>query len=130
MDQGIALPRARLTRAGVLQMQAYDWPGNVRELQNVIERAAILARGGVLQFDLPVREIPSATRARARHTDKRDPEFLTETELRQRERENLLTVLHKTQWRIKGSDGAAELLGVKSNTLLARIRAMGLKRPK
>ena len=30
---------------------------------------------------------------------------------------------------IKGSDGAAELLGVKANTLIARIKKMGFKRP-
>jgi two-component system response regulator AtoC/two-component system response regulator HupR/HoxA len=29
-------------------LEAYDWPGNVRELENVVERAAILARGGVI----------------------------------------------------------------------------------
>jgi Nif-specific regulatory protein len=35
-------------------LQAYDWPGNVRELQNVIERAAILARGKPIRVaDLP-----------------------------------------------------------------------------
>jgi DNA-binding NtrC family response regulator len=35
-------------------MLAYNWPGNVRELRNVIERAAALASGPVIQFaDLP-----------------------------------------------------------------------------
>jgi transcriptional regulator with GAF, ATPase, and Fis domain len=121
-------PKPRLTRAGMVQLQGYDWPGNVRELQNVIERAVILARGGVLEFDLPIRDAP-ATRPQARHTAKHELEFLTESELRQRERENLLAVLEKTQWRIKGPDGAAELLGVKANTLQARMRAMGIKRP-
>jgi Nif-specific regulatory protein len=33
---------------------AYNWPGNVRELQNVLERAAILARGPkITTYDLP-----------------------------------------------------------------------------
>lgn len=122
-------PKPRLTRAGVIRLQSYDWPGNVRELQNVIERAVIVARGGVLEFDLPVREAPAATRSQARRTEEGELGFLTEAELRQRERENLLTVLEKTQWKIKGPDGAAELLGIKPNTLMARIRAMGLKRP-
>jgi transcriptional regulator with GAF, ATPase, and Fis domain len=121
-------PKPRLTRAGVVQLQGYDWPGNVRELQNVIERAVILARGGILEFDLPVRNPPPATRPQARHTAKDEPEFLTEAELRQRERENLLAVLKKTNWKIKGPEGAAELLGMKPNTLLARTKAMGLKR--
>jgi hydrogenase-4 transcriptional activator len=58
------------------------------------------------------------------------PEFLTEIEVQQRERENLLVVLDKTGWKIKGADGAAELLGVKATTLLSRIKTMGLKRPK
>jgi transcriptional regulator with GAF, ATPase, and Fis domain len=46
--------KPRLTRAAVTQLQSYDWPGNVRELRNVVERAVILARGGALEFDLPI----------------------------------------------------------------------------
>ena len=45
-----------------------------------------------------------------------------------RERDNLLVVLEKTGWKIKGADGAAELLGVKPTTLLSRIKKMGLRR--
>src|SRR5262249_12991505 len=34
---------------------AYSWPGNVRELRNAIERAVILADGGVIRAEhLPV----------------------------------------------------------------------------
>jgi transcriptional regulator with GAF, ATPase, and Fis domain len=57
-----------------------------------------------------------------------DQEFLTEAEMRRRERENLFAVLRKTGWKIKGVDGAAELLGVKPTTLISRIEKMGLKR--
>ncbi len=46
-----------------------------------------------------------------------------------RERENLLVVLQKTDWKIKGVNGAAELLGVKPTTLLSRMKKMGIKRP-
>jgi len=56
-------------------------------------------------------------------------EFFTEPEMRQRERQNLLTVLKKSGWKIKGVNGAAELLGVKPTTLLSRIKKMGLERP-
>jgi DNA-binding NtrC family response regulator len=38
----------------------YDWPGNVRELHNVIERAAILARGELLSVD----DLPDLTARR------------------------------------------------------------------
>jgi transcriptional regulator with GAF, ATPase, and Fis domain len=57
------------------------------------------------------------------------PEFLTEAELQRRERENLLVILEKANWKIKGPDGAAELLGVKPTTLLSRINKWGLKKP-
>jgi two-component system response regulator AtoC len=33
-------------------LRAHDWPGNVRELENMLERAAILARSGELTLDL------------------------------------------------------------------------------
>ena len=32
-------------------LQKYEWPGNVRELENVIERAAVVARGEALTVD-------------------------------------------------------------------------------
>jgi transcriptional regulator with GAF, ATPase, and Fis domain len=60
--------------------------------------------------------------------ERSEPEFLTEPEIQRRERENLRTVLNKTGWKIKGADGAAELLGVKPTTLISRIKKMGLKR--
>jgi len=126
--------KPRLTRAGVVKLQSYDWPGNVRELRNVIERAVILARGGNLEFDLPLQTSASPLPAPRSHPEAfvgggDDPEILTETELQLRERENLLRILQKTNWKIKGPDGAAELLGVKPTTLLSRIEKWGLKRP-
>jgi transcriptional regulator with GAF, ATPase, and Fis domain len=121
-------PAPRLTRAAVVQLQSYDWPGNVRELHNVIERAVILARGGALAFDLPTRHVPAATQSRARAEG--EAAFLTDAELRARERDNLLRVLEQSHWKIKGADGAAELLGVNPNTLAARMKAMGIERPK
>jgi len=123
-------PQPRLTRAAVAKLQHYDWPGNVRELRNIIERAVILARGGPLNFDLPVtdsRPIPAASNPPP--APRAGVEFLTEAELRARERENLIVVLEKAGWKIKGAGGAAELLGVKPTTLLSRIRKLGLKRP-
>ncbi|MBN1126353.1 MAG: sigma 54-interacting transcriptional regulator [Sedimentisphaerales bacterium] len=121
--------KPRLTRIGILRLQNYDWPGNVRELRNVIERAVILARGGVLEFDLPICDAQPVTRLQSSSPHDLQ-EFLTESELRQRERDNLLTILEKTRWKIKGPDGAAELLGVNATTLLSRMKSMHIKRPK
>jgi transcriptional regulator with GAF, ATPase, and Fis domain len=121
-------PKPRLTRAAVAMLQNYDWPGNVRELRNVIERAVILARGGPLHFDLPVTDstpLPPASNPGA----KTGRELLTEAEMRRRERENLAAVLENARWKIRGADGAAEFLGLKPTTLLARMKKMGLKKP-
>jgi transcriptional regulator with GAF, ATPase, and Fis domain len=123
-------PKPRLTRAGIEILQSYDWPGNIRELRNVIERAVILARGGALEFDLPVNGFSIDLAPFEPHGGNRpEPEYLTESEMRRRERENLLAILQKTGWKIKGMDGAAELLGVKASTLVSRIKKMGFKQP-
>lgn len=126
-------PQPRLTRAEIAKLQSYPWPGNVRELRNVVERAAILARGQTLEFDLaPTTAVAdtraSGTRLESGESGDTDPEFLTEIEMQQRERENLLAVLKKTNWKIKGPDGAAELLGVKPSTLVSRMSKWGLSR--
>ena len=126
----LGCPRPRLTQAGIEALQSYDWPGNIRELRNVIERAVIFARGGALQFDLALRNSsPGPTPAVPRTVDRVGGEYLTDSEMQRLERENLFAILEKTGWKIKGLDGAAELLGVKPTTLVSRIGKMGLKRP-
>jgi transcriptional regulator with GAF, ATPase, and Fis domain len=118
-----------LTRAAVSQLHGYNWPGNIRELRNVIQRAVILARGGPLQFDLPVTGSgASVSLPRNPSGAKPGQKFLTEAELRQRERENLLAVLSESDWKVMGPGGAAELLGVKATTLFSRMKKMGLSR--
>jgi hypothetical protein len=126
----IGCRRPRLTPAGIDALLAYDWPGNVRELRNVIERACITAQGGALEFDLPVSRSPININSFGSKRDhKAKPEFLTNADFRRRERENLFIVLQKTGWKIKGADGAAELLGLKPTTLISRIEKTGLTRP-
>jgi transcriptional regulator with GAF, ATPase, and Fis domain len=123
-------PRPRLTRAGIERLLDYDWPGNIRELGNVIQRSVIFAQGGVLEFDLPMGNAPlGSTVPELASADDGNAEYLTETELRRRERENLFIVLQRTGWRIKGVAGAAELLGVRPTTLVSRIEKLGLRRP-
>jgi transcriptional regulator with GAF, ATPase, and Fis domain len=124
----LGCPRPRLTRAGIETLQGYDWPGNIRELRNVIERAAIFARGGALDFDLPVTGVDSTSFVSG-DDDNVEVEYLTDAEMQRRDRENLFAVLQKSGWKIKGVDGAAELLGIKPTTLISRIERMGLKRP-
>ena len=44
-------PPAGLTREARSALLQYEWPGNVRELRNVLERAAILCEGALIDTD-------------------------------------------------------------------------------
>ena len=126
--------KPRLTKAALAKLDNYDWPGNVRELRNVIERAVILARGGVLEFDLPITgQAAPAARTKAQHDSSpgktAQHKFLSKPELQRIERDNLLLALEAANWKIKGPDGAAELFGIKPSTLLAKMKKWDLKKP-
>jgi PAS domain S-box-containing protein len=121
-------PLLTLTRGQANLLQDYDWPGNVRELKNVIERAVILSPGNLLRLDL---SLPHAREARPKEivpAAQRITGILTEKEMREYQKQNLLAALQETNWRVSGPDGAAQLLGVKPTTLADRVRAFGIKR--
>jgi len=122
-------PVMTLTRAQANNLHDYHWPGNVRELKNVIERAVILSPGNVLRLDLSMPHQAAATTVAEPNVEKRDDNFMTEKEMRELQKRNLIAALQQTNWRVSGPDGAAELLGVKPTTLADRIRTFGLKRP-
>jgi transcriptional regulator with GAF, ATPase, and Fis domain len=125
--------KPRLTKASLAKLQNYNWPGNVRELRNVVERGVILARGGVLDFDLPIAtQMPTALAPRSHASPPAtmaNQAFLTKPELQRMERDNLLLALEAAHWKIKGPGGAAELIGVKPTTLLSKMKKWGLTRP-
>ena len=86
----------------------HRWPGNVRELENVVERAAILARGPkVTRVDLGVEFVADAPAGTARPT-------LLELEYQYMQR-----VLAET----KGDKrAAARILGVSVRTLQRKLK--------
>jgi formate hydrogenlyase transcriptional activator len=47
--------------ATMLALVQYDWPGNIRELQNLIQRAVVLSKDGVLPNPLPSLPHPEMT---------------------------------------------------------------------
>ncbi|UCE63342.1 MAG: sigma 54-interacting transcriptional regulator [Nitrospirota bacterium] len=120
----------QLTQAEVLKLQSYDWPGNVRELQNVIERAVISSRCGTVKFELPDPQHSGSSIARPpnQKSSRTKVEVITEDEMREGKKENLRAALQQTNWKIYGSGGAAELLGLKPTTLLSRIKKMGIEK--
>jgi PAS domain S-box-containing protein len=117
-----------LTRGQANKLRAYDWPGNVRELKNVIERAVILSRGNVLRLEASLPEAATGGPDTAADSAAA-PEFLTEQEMREFQKNNTIAALKQANWRVSGAAGAADLLGIKPTTLADRIRTFGIRKP-
>ncbi len=123
-----------LTPPVVEALRAYSWTGNVRQLRNCLERAVLLADDN----KITIRELPPEVV----HRVERSPlnvgsnvsgnaannpgSFKTTslTNLRDVERQQILTALEKTGWH-RGK--TAELLGISPSTLYRRLREYGLE---
>ena len=105
------------------RLQAYPWPGNIRELQNVIERAAILATGRVLEIGAELLPVSSGCQCRMRLQ-----KTLRLDDLETVDRNHILAVLKQTNGRISGPDGAACILALHPNTLRSRMKKLGISR--
>jgi transcriptional regulator with GAF, ATPase, and Fis domain len=97
----------------------YEWPGNIRELQNFLERSVILSRGSVLQA--PLECLACA--------DFKPIENSEPVTLEQAEAMHIIRALQQTNWVIGGSRGAAEKLGLKRTTLIAKMKRLAITRP-
>jgi formate hydrogenlyase transcriptional activator len=104
--------------------QWHSWPGNIRELQNLVERAVILSRDGLLPNPLHKEQtelmIPSLHRTRTFHSS---------MTLEDSDRTLILETLEQAGWIVGGPRGAAAKLGLKRTTLLAKMRRLGISRP-
>ncbi len=100
-------------------MKEYRWPGNVRELENVVERELILNPGGPLTFEHLKRD-----------SENTSPKYQSIsshiTNLDEITRDHIKTILQKTNGKIHGKGGAAELLGINANTLRNRMSKLGI----
>jgi two-component system response regulator AtoC len=110
-------PPAGLTKEAREALLGHDWPGNVRELRNALERAAILAEGGLIHgqhLALQSRSKPSG------------PEISTTTNLGTFERATIERVLRETRW---NKSQAAKRLGLSRTQLYVRMRKYSLEEP-
>ncbi len=108
--------RKRLAPAAQRLLLDYDWPGNVRELRNAMERAAIVAAGGlVLPADLPA----SVQRAKPREKQR----GVLVGDRQESQRRAILEALEKTGG---NKTRAAEMLGISRRNLIYKLRAYGM----
>jgi DNA-binding NtrC family response regulator len=112
-----AMPRKKLTREALAKLLRAPWPGNVRQLRHVLESAAVLADGDVIEADaLPLDEAverPSAL-----------PPASSPLALRKAaERQRIVDALETVNWnKVK----AATLLSIPRRTLYRRLKEYGL----
>ncbi|HXE97001.1 MAG TPA: sigma-54 dependent transcriptional regulator [Dongiaceae bacterium] len=89
----------------------YDWPGNVRELENVMERAVILARSGMITIGL----LPLGARREALLAQTDATRLIPLDEI---ERQHITSILKETGFH---KTRAAEILGISRKTLDRKI---------
>ncbi len=97
----------------IKMLHGYSWPGNIRELSNVIERAVIASVDGCVKIEIPSHQLSSVKNIKT---------------LSEHEREYIIEILEKTNWKIKGVGGAAEYLDIHPETLRTRMRKLDIKR--
>jgi transcriptional regulator with GAF, ATPase, and Fis domain len=122
IGETVGRPAAGMSREARERLLAYAWPGNVRELRNAIERAVILADGGLIRAEhLPVSP-PGSTDVRR---EEPSGESLPVGGVNLEAIERSLVVKALTQAR-HNKTRAAKLLGLTRAQLYSRIEKYGL----
>ncbi len=95
---------------------AYSWPGNVRELENVIERAAILAKESFIR----VEDLPSYLKESLREEPQIQP-YLTLDEVVKRHIQGVLKRCDGNRTR------AAQILGISRRSLIRKLQKYSIE---
>jgi transcriptional regulator with PAS, ATPase and Fis domain len=130
-SRSVGVAKAPAISAEALEwLKAYDWPGNVRELRNAMERAVLLVAGGgaITPAHLPKGLKPGIPFPTASDDAPRAPRAQSLKEsIADVEKKRVLDALAEAGGNQKK---AAELLGISRGTLLARLQAFGIARPR
>jgi transcriptional regulator with PAS, ATPase and Fis domain len=106
------------SREALAKLEAYPWPGNIRELRNVLERACLLADGGVIRPEHLPENIAEDTMERPGVVERTSPENslppMSDDQL-----VNFVKAFHGTR------KALASHLGWSERTLYRRLRALG-----
>ena len=120
----------RIAPQAMEMLSTYDWPGNVRELENVLERAIILSPGTVIgQAAIQVGSLVAGKVRKRPLVLTEASDSATDETLSACERAHIIRICRKTNWKIKGKDGAAAILDINPATLFSRMKKLGIQRP-
>ncbi|HSC45754.1 MAG TPA: sigma-54 dependent transcriptional regulator [Candidatus Acidoferrum sp.] len=119
---------AKLNKAALAALDAYDWPGNVRELKNALERSLVMCRGEEIQSgDLPA-EVASGEPL----TQKRSgPDAgMSERDFREAKRKFEIAWITKElvshRWNVSRT---AVTIGLHRQSLQEKLRELDIRRP-
>ena len=123
-----------IQRETMERLTNYSWPGNVRELENVLERAVILSHGSELEVAADV--LPESVEVVHVHgdaprlaTEKMRPQVPLPQSIDQMERNHILEVLMRTNWRDRKELGVQRrCLNMNPSTLRSRMKKLGVQR--
>lgn len=114
-----------ITSKMMQQMNEYNWPGNIRELENFIERAIILNNG---KSALDLEPITNFQRAESFSIENVQNLEQVKNVQQHIEREYIISILRKTNGKIRGAAGAASILNIKPTTLESKISKLSIKK--
>lgn len=114
----VSLPA--LSPGAIDTLLADRWPGNVRQLENTVERAMILSKNGVIDFEPMVETHHSVTKPSDSQSDG------ISLNLNLAIAQQIKKALEISKGKVHGKDGAAELLGINSGTLRHKMRKLGI----
>lgn len=96
----------------------YNWPGNVRELENLVHRSILLSTEPTISTFGGLHENVSR-----QHTQGNYMRTIEEVE-----REHIIAVLERCNWKVYGPGGASEVLGIKVSTLNSRMKKLSIEK--
>jgi two-component system, NtrC family, response regulator AtoC len=119
--QGVPAPT--LTPEALEALRRHPWPGNVRELRNVMERAVVLSRAGIIGTE----HLPS-DRARMSFVAASEPRGPA-TAVPEGEPDQRARIAAALQTCGGNQSRAAKMLGISRRTLVSRLAQHGFPRP-
>ena len=121
-------PPVPLSAETLALLRVHAWPGNVRELRNVIERAVALATGDRIEpRHLLEPSLARPARAPAPAVPPASPAGSLSEEVSDLEKKRILDALERSGG---NQSKAATELGMPRRTLVRRLRAYGLTKPR
>jgi formate hydrogenlyase transcriptional activator len=113
-----------ISQRAMQELVNYNWPGNVRELEHQIERSVLMTQGSTIKTVF----LPAVGTINNTHSLISTDDSLVIRTIDENERDLIIRTLKYTDGKVSGPNGAAELLGVPSTTLNAKMKRLNIKK--